>query len=237
MIGGWPLSVAAAALAAVATLSRQALVLNSVEAARPRCTCYGPGSILGAGRVLDTLSMASPCFSAAPGRGWICWKCASDNCLRAGGEPCSRPERIPVGRCLETFSRSWTPSSSHPGVLLPHPRLGQYRKRSRADPACCQTSSHFQVSGGARATLRAASRAARRTALRAALRAATRAVTRAAVRAAVRAALRAATRATLQAALRAALRAAVRARLASVALEGRRISGGSVTPRTQFSSR
>ena len=34
MIGGWPLSVAAAALAAVATLSRQALVLNSVEAAR-----------------------------------------------------------------------------------------------------------------------------------------------------------------------------------------------------------
>ena len=68
VIGGWPLSVAAAALAAVATLSRQAMVLNSVEAARPRCTCYGPGSILGAGRVLDTLSMASPCFSAAPGR-------------------------------------------------------------------------------------------------------------------------------------------------------------------------
>ena len=53
MAAGWRLSVAAAALAAVATLSRQALVLNSVEAARPRCTCYGPGSILGAGRVLD----------------------------------------------------------------------------------------------------------------------------------------------------------------------------------------
>ena len=142
VIGGWPLSVAAAALAAMATLSRQALVLNSVDPSRLRCTCCGAGLFLGARCVLASLSIGAPCFSAAPGRGWICWKCASDTCLRAGGEPCSRPERIPVGRCLETSSRSWTPSSSHPGVLLPHPRLGPYRKRSRADPACCQTSSH-----------------------------------------------------------------------------------------------
>ena len=134
VIGGWPLSVAAAALAAVATLSQQALVLNSVEAARPRCTCYGPGSILGAGRVLDTLSMASPCFSAAPGRGWICWKCASDTCVRAGGEPCSRPERIPVGRCLESSSTSSTTSSSCAGKPLPHVASTRIALCPRADP-------------------------------------------------------------------------------------------------------
>jgi len=147
VIGGWPLSVAAAALAAVATLSRQALVLNSVEAARPRCTCYGPGSMLGAGRVLDTLSMASPCFSAAPGRGWICWKCASDTCVRAGGEPCSRPERIPVGRCLDSSPRSSTTFNSCPGKPLPHPR--QCTQTAVASCPCADPApaSHFQISG------------------------------------------------------------------------------------------
>ena len=54
--------------------------------------------------------------------GWIFWKCASDTCLRAGGEPCSRPERMPVGRCLESSSTSSTTSSSCAGKPLPHPR-------------------------------------------------------------------------------------------------------------------
>jgi hypothetical protein len=127
VIGGWPLSVAAAALAAVATLSRQALVLDSVDTSRPRCTCCGASSFLGARCVLASLSIGAPCFLAAPGRGWICWKCASDTCVRAGGEPCSRPERIPVGRCLDS-SPSWsTTSSSCAGKPLPHPRQCPHR--------------------------------------------------------------------------------------------------------------
>ena len=128
VIGGWPLSVAAAALAAMATLSRQALVLNSVDPSRLRCTCCGAGLFLGARCVLASLSIGAPCFSAALGRGWICCKWASDTCLRARSRAMLCSLRQPVGRCLESSRSSSTTSSSLGAPVSRCPTLASARE-------------------------------------------------------------------------------------------------------------
>ena len=80
-----------------------------LEISRPTSSCLPSGPA-------DT-------FSGRAGRGLdICSKCASNTCLRAGGERRSPSRRIFVGRCLDPSSASSTTSSSCAGKPLPHPR-------------------------------------------------------------------------------------------------------------------